>query len=478
MCDKTVAVFDIGKTRSRLVVLANDGSTAYAAERASTSLTSGPYQHLDTDATWLWMLQSLRDSGFAASVSDCVVVTHGAAFALLADGELAVPVMDYEYTGFESLNTTYDRQRDSFDATYSPRLAAGLNAGRQIFYIQQTLPSEFARVSAIVPYPQYWAARLCGVLASEATSLGCHTDLWRPVDRQFSSLVADQGWRDLMPPQRSAWEVLGTVLPNVARPTGLNPGCRIHCGIHDSNASYLQHLRGENDRFCVVSTGTWVVCMAGGHEIDNLDEDRDMLANVDVFANPVPCARFMGGREFALILGDVESMDDPNLDHARDVMTHGSMALPSFADGGGPYPGTRGDIINPPKTTTGRRAMASLYCALMTDACLDALDASGDLIIEGRFIRDSLFIEALAHFRRHQVLRISDDSAGTIGGAKRLIDWPKESPALPPVYTTAEPSFIYRQYRDRWRKALKQYSANEKVRIVLDGLRGEDSFSG
>jgi L-fuculokinase len=30
-------------------------------------------------------------------------------------------------------------------------------------------------------YPQYWAWRLCGAAASEATSLGCHTDLWHPV---------------------------------------------------------------------------------------------------------------------------------------------------------------------------------------------------------------------------------------------------------------------------------------------------------
>ena len=43
--------------------------------------------------------------------------------------------------------------------------------------------------------------------------------------------------------------------------------------------------------------------MAAGGALDRLDAGRDMLANVDALGDPVPCARFMGGREFALIAG-------------------------------------------------------------------------------------------------------------------------------------------------------------------------------
>ena len=33
----------------------------------------------------------------------------------------------------------------------------------------------FAEVRTILPYPQYWAYVLSGVMASEATSFGAHT---------------------------------------------------------------------------------------------------------------------------------------------------------------------------------------------------------------------------------------------------------------------------------------------------------------
>ena len=74
-------------------------------------------------------------------------------------------------------------------------------------------------------------------------------------------------------------------------------------GIHDSNASYLPHLVARAAPFTVLSTGTWVIAMAAGAGIDRLDPAADMLANVDARGQPVPTARFMGGREVELVAG-------------------------------------------------------------------------------------------------------------------------------------------------------------------------------
>ena len=62
-------------------------------------------------------------------------------------------------------------------------------------------------------YPQYWAWRLSGALASEVTSLGTHTDLWRPHERAYSSLARKQGWARLMPGMRTATDRLGLITP-------------------------------------------------------------------------------------------------------------------------------------------------------------------------------------------------------------------------------------------------------------------------
>jgi hypothetical protein len=133
-------------------------------------------------------------------------------------------------------------------------------------YLRQTHPELFRACTAILLYPQYWAWRLSNVMTSEITSLGCHSDLWRPREADFSALAKSLGWHKLLPPRRAAGDVLGTITTTVARITGLDPTCRVLCGIHDSNASYLCYRasRPADERFAVVSSGTWTVIMAHG----------------------------------------------------------------------------------------------------------------------------------------------------------------------------------------------------------------------
>ena len=118
----------------------------------------------------------------------------------------------------------------------------GLNAGRQAFYSQRMFPDAFARATAFLTYPQYWTWRLSGVRAIEVTSIGAHTDLWRPREGGLSAMVERLGWTHLMPPLRRAWETLGPIRPEIAAATGLAPDVRVICGAHDSNASLVPHL--------------------------------------------------------------------------------------------------------------------------------------------------------------------------------------------------------------------------------------------
>ena len=280
-----VAVIDIGKTNAKVVVF--DLATKLELERASTAnavLHAGPYSHYNTDALWQFIVACLKALNKRHRIDAISIATHGACAALLDEaGTLALPVLDYEHDGPQSVSTEYDAVRPPFVETGSPRLPNGLNLGAQIFWQAKTYPKQFANVRWIVTYPQYWAFRLCGVLANEATSLGCHTDLWAHEKSDYSSLVDRMGWRALMPAVRKASDCLGTLLPQVASETGLNPNTPVHCGIHDSNASLLPHLLGRKSPFAVVSTGTWVISMAIAGRRLTLDPARDTLVNVNAF---------------------------------------------------------------------------------------------------------------------------------------------------------------------------------------------------
>ena len=81
------------------------------------------------------------------------------------------------------------------------------------------------------------------------------------------------------------------------------------------------------------------------------------------------------------------------------------MALPSFGNEDGLFPGsrTKGRITGPPPTTPEeRRALAVLYTALLTSVCLDALRSEKLVILDGSFVRDPLYAALVAAFRPDQ----------------------------------------------------------------------------
>jgi sugar (pentulose or hexulose) kinase len=422
--------------------------------RANVVLTDGPYPHLDIEGIWDWMLGVCRSFGRLARVSAIVPVTHGATAALVDAEGLVLPVLDYEAT---LPGVDYDRVRPPYAETLSPSLPAGLNLGRQLAWLAQRFPQDFARARHILMYPQYWAWRLSGVAASEATSLGCHTDLWDPLRQEYSSLVARMGWQSLMPPLARAWDNLGILRAEVAQATGLPADCQVLCGIHDSNASLLRYLdrvsiHDMSAPRIVLSTGTWMIAAAFGVRLDGLCERADMLANTNALGQPVACMRFMGGREFAALAGDAPQPCTQE-DLAR-LIARGTLALPCFAETGGPFAGSAGRIEGPQPTTLAERyALATLYCTLVTDYCLDALGAAGPIAVEGSFTANPWFGALLATLRPQQEVAYSDDASGTTCGGWLL----RYRDGVPPGDSTRMKALALpglQAYRERWLAAV------------------------
>lgn len=447
------AVLDIGKTNARLCAADDDGRVLESLRRTSDSGTTPPYRHLDVEPLFEWILSGLNDLTARYDVRSIVPVTHGATAALLAGDELALPVLDYEQEIPSEIGAEYDSLARDFAHTGSPALPLGLNLGRQLFWQEAAFPGHFTNVTDVLLYPQYWAYRLSSSKVSEVTSLGCHTDLWEPGASQFSTFAQSRAWPKLFPPMVPAWETVGGPTPEVRARTGLASDCRILAGIHDSNASFLAHRAPRNDDFCVVSTGTWIICMAHGAEGECLREDLDMLANVDAFGDPVPSARFMGGREYAAIAGpDVDAK--PTADDVRAVVQSGAMALPSFSAEGGPFPSQSGRTLGAERlTAAGRAALAAIYCALVTDSCLDLLGVRSDIVIEGRFAANEAYAATLAALRPSQHVSVSTDETGSVAGAALLLDlgegtsvsMPTPRPVVP-----CEPALLD-PYRSAWR---------------------------
>lgn len=444
-------VLDIGKTNVKLALVDAKGQLLAEQRRANAIVPDAPYPHHDTEGIWHWMLTTCRAFSQQARVSAIVPVTHGATAALVDDAGLVLPVLDYEA---ELGPDDYASLRPPYAETYSPALPAGLNLGRQLAWLQQHHAADFARAHHILMYPQYWAWRLCGQAAGEATSLGCHTDLWDPQRQDYSSLVTRMGWQDKLPPLAPAGAALGPLLPEVAAATGLPADCQVLCGIHDSNASLIRYLGGARAPAArtVLSTGTWTIVAAFGIALDHLNEAADMLANTNALGQPVACMRFMGGREFAALAGNAP--ETCSAQELLQVLAQGSMALPCFAAGGGPFAQRQGSLVGPaPGNARERYAVATLYSVLMTDYCLDALGARGPLTVEGSFTANPWFGPLLASLRPQQAISYSDDASGTTVGGW-LLRYPDASAPGNIVAQTASDLAGLAAYRANWRAAL------------------------
>lgn len=415
-------MLDIGKTNVVLCVFDVDTCLLEQVSIRNESRPGPPYTHLDAEALWSWLLEQLSGLSERWAIDTIVATTHGCAPALVDDDGLVLPIPDYEVELPPDIAQAYSSISPRYEETFAPLLPAGQNMGRHLFWLEQAFPESFGRARHLLGYPQYWAWRLGGEPSSELTYLGAHSHLWAPVSNGFSSLVERQGWRRLFPPIRPAWAEVGHVADEVARQTGLAADCRILCGIHDSNAAYLRYLLGRERAFSLVSSGTWIVVFDAAQSLERLDRTRDVLANVDVNGQPVPSARFMGGREFERLAGgDVGA--DAGIKEVERLLARSTLALPSFAPGG-PFPSRAGHLDGPaPRSAAERAALATLYVALMTDVALELLASRGDVIVDGGFAGSELYCGLLAALRPGQSVSRNLSKEGTASGASLLAGW-------------------------------------------------------
>jgi len=453
-----VGVIDIGKTNLKVAVVDLAQETELGVlTRPNRVLPGPPYPHFDLGGHWDFICAALYDLNQLHRIDAISVTTHGASAVLLdRDGNLAAPMLDYEFDGPDSVGEEYNALRPGFEETGSPRLGMGLNVGAQLHWQLKTDPDLLDRVETVLTYPQYWTFRLTGVCSNEVTSLGCHTDLWRPAENRFSSLVDRLSLTEKMAPVKKAGDCLGPILPAVAELTGLSIDTPVFCGIHDSNASLYPHLLKRNPPFSVVSTGTWVIALALGGVDVPLDPKRDTLMNVNAFGDPVPSARFMGGREFDLVMQG-KSVAPNEADETR-VLKDQVMLFPAVEPRSGPFKGETAwwSVAEDELTLAERYAAVSYYLALVTSECLAMIGARGPTYVEGPFAKNALFLEMLDAATRRSVHTSEGIATGTSIGAALLV---RDRPSTPAGVAAAQEASVkssdaLQHYAGEWRKII------------------------
>ena len=411
---RTVAIFDVGKTHLKVILADLEKRRTLDALQTENCVRSGPpYPHYDVNMQEEFLISALTHFCKTTSIDAIFVTTHGAACALVDATGLVLPVLDYEHLGPDETSEDYAKVRPDSSVTGSPQLGAGLNLGAQLFWLKSRFPVEYARANSILFWPQYWAWRLSGVLASEISYISCHSDLFDLAKKRVVADSALVGAR--IPPFRFAGSILGPLKTELARKIG-HDGLSVFAGAHDSSLA-LEAARSLTDGpITAVSTGTWVTAFALGVAKMPSRIDNGVMASLDLYGNLVPNFRFMGGQAYqslldeALVFGPVNWRPD-DVELCR-VTNSNRFMLVRKIDGT--------PVALPSNSKKDRERLVSGVIAQVTLNGIREINAQGPLLVSGPFSDNAEFCRVLTE-KCPGGLRQIDGTSGVVNAVAALL---------------------------------------------------------
>ncbi|MDX1218846.1 carbohydrate kinase [Sinorhizobium medicae] len=467
-----VAVLDVGKTNVKLSAFTADGAAVETLSVPNPVLPGPPWRHHDVTALSQWVFETLAALSRRHDLSAIVTAGHGSGGVLTgtdpdAGDGATLPMIDYEQSLPPDILDGYTPLAGSFLDRGSATMHGATHQARQLYWMEARQPDAFGKARWFLGLPQYWAWRLSGIAASEASFLGAQSHLWNVAERRWAPIVGARGWERLMPPFAKAWQTLGPIRPELVKRYGLPAEMRVLAGGHDSSLNhYRYHAAGLQD-FTVISTGTWIVGFSRSTPIDRLDEHRGMTLNSDLFGNRLGGILTMGGREFSHIAGVDPPTDNAPPEALVRLLAQRTIAAPSFGDDDGLFPGSAGSgrILGPePKSAMERKTLALLYCALLTVECIETLSADRLVVLDGSFLRDPLYADVVAALLPDRKVCFNLDAYGVAAGAALLAG--HETRKGPAPLTLSEPTRFGRlepellRYAADWR-AVARTTATE-----------------
>ena len=222
-------------------------------------------------------------------------------------------------------------------------------------------------------------------MASEVTSLGAHTDLWRPNEGDLSSMVDTLGWRRLFPPRRQAWDAL----ERSSRKSPMRLACPPMCAssaartIRTRLLSRISYRGASRSLWSRPEPGSSSWPWAGTHS--SILQPTCWPMSTCAESRCRPRASWADANMQSLPARRRPTRTKPtsprSSPQARSPCPHSPTRAARSPRAKASSKATA------PTTPKARAALATLYSALMTAHMLRRLEAPGELIVEGGFTR-------------------------------------------------------------------------------------------
>ncbi|NML41576.1 carbohydrate kinase [Chitinophaga sp. G-6-1-13] len=315
-----IAVFDIGKTNKKLLLLNEQYHIVFEQQtcmQETTDEAGDPCEDLHLLIHNMQQQLTAVLTMEAFEVKAVNVSAYGASLVCINEnGAPAGPLYNYLKPYPEELlnrfYTAYGDRAHFSHQTASPALGS-LNAGLQLYRIRHHQLSLFSRTCYTLHLPQFLSYLFSGQTFSEMTSIGCHTGLWDFIQQQYHSWVDKEGWLDKLPLiVPTTWTTLTQVQQHALH---------IGVGIHDSSAALVPYLLQFHEPFVLLSTGTWCISMNPfNHEPLTTEElQQDCLCYIRYDGLPVKSSRLFAGHMHEMAVQKIAAFFGDDQQHFKEL---------------------------------------------------------------------------------------------------------------------------------------------------------------
>ena len=415
-----IAILDIGKTHAKVILFdANEMEELAVYQKKNEIVNNSIYPHFDIKNLKRFIISSLQKISKNFQVNSIFTSTHGACMALMSKGELALPVLDYEFEGPDQYRDEYNDIRPNFSQSGSPRMDLGLNLGAQLFWQSKNFPEKFAMVDQILFWPQFWSHWLSGIAASEISYASSHSDLWDIKKNKFINLnTFGIEPRVKYPPLMSASTVLGPLRKNLVNQTGLPENIPVFCGAHDSSLSLISASFHQSLPCTILSTGTWITIFALGSNNNDIEEQPGLMISCDCYGKLVPNFRFPAGKIYENLLNQANGYFDENFDINKMhiiLKNFDNVEKASLID-------TKLNKTIDPKNIN-KKTLEIIVSEVMANQTLSGMrtiEAEGPIICSGSFTNNKNFLKSIEKNWGNSVI-LEDNRLGICKGIANLI---------------------------------------------------------
>jgi sugar (pentulose or hexulose) kinase len=257
---KVIAVFDIGKTNKKIFLFNKDFEVVYTNSiRFKEVVDDDNYPCDDIESIEAWIKNEIKtiQENNEFTIKAINFSTHGGTLVYLdKEGNRITPLYNYLKPLDIDFNPFYETNGgvEEFSRKTASPAYGMLNSGLQMYWLKQSKPHFWSKVTTILHYPQYLSYLFSHKITADYTSVGAHTAIWDFDTIQYHSWLSKENIK--LPEPKPGKNATISIVNGQEIAVGK--------GLHDSSSSIIplwEDNESSNREFILLSTGTWIICM-------------------------------------------------------------------------------------------------------------------------------------------------------------------------------------------------------------------------